>query len=92
MRFSHIALFALPALAAASAIMPRNGNGHGGGGGGGGQSCSTGSNECCNQTFTATQITPTLAIILALIGVNVGDITALVGGKYIKYDFLNLNL
>jgi hypothetical protein len=41
MHFSRIALFALPALAAASAIMPRNDN-----------PCGTEYNNCCDETYT----------------------------------------
>ncbi|KAF9005095.1 fungal hydrophobin-domain-containing protein [Cyathus striatus] len=60
------ALFALPLLAAASAI-PRDGQ------------CSTGAIQCCNETQSSTNLSNPVTALLGLLGVVVGDITALVG-------------
>ncbi|KAF8325036.1 hypothetical protein F5887DRAFT_1085911 [Amanita rubescens] len=76
MRFSRIALFALPALAAASAVMPRNGpcdhdHGH---------------HECCDDVYTVDELTPELITILELLGVVIAEITELVGTGCVDFE------
>ncbi|TRM65937.1 fungal hydrophobin-domain-containing protein [Schizophyllum amplum] len=66
MRFS-LALLALPALAAATAI-PTDGTG----------SCSTGPVQCCNKTTTVKDAA-SQGLLGGLLGINIGDLTGLVG-------------
>ncbi|KAF8870878.1 hydrophobin-251 [Infundibulicybe gibba] len=63
-RVSAIALFAMPLLAAATAI-PRDGD------------CNTGALQCCNQLQSSSNTD--LASLAGLLGIDLGSITGLVG-------------
>ncbi|PFH45398.1 hypothetical protein AMATHDRAFT_9328 [Amanita thiersii Skay4041] len=65
---ARLALFALPALVAATAIRR----------GGGGQ-CNTGSLYCCEQTQDPKDAGPSTITLLKSVGVDVNDLTALIG-------------
>ncbi|KAF8870877.1 fungal hydrophobin-domain-containing protein [Infundibulicybe gibba] len=64
-RIAAITTIALPILAAATAILPRQG------------SCNTGPIQCCNQVQAAN--TTTLASLGGLFGLDLGSITGLIG-------------
>ncbi|KAK2467155.1 hypothetical protein APHAL10511_000704 [Amanita phalloides] len=66
---SRIALFALPALACASAVVKRTGPS---------SSCSTGPVQCCNSTQSSKNL-GSLSSLLGLLGINVSNLTGLVG-------------
>ncbi len=75
MQFKFITLTAL-VLATFAAATPTPLARADGGDGGDGQ-CSTGEIQCCNTTTTATD--PLVSLILGLLGVVVGDVTAIIG-------------
>ncbi|KAF8624246.1 hypothetical protein AX15_005972 [Amanita polypyramis BW_CC] len=66
---SRIALFVLPALAAATAVVPR----------GGGPSCSTGPAQCCNSAEDSSNLSQSTKTILGLLNIDIGSLTGLVG-------------
>ncbi|KAL1739778.1 fruiting body protein SC1 [Schizophyllum fasciatum] len=71
MRFA-LAVLALPALAAATAV-PRTD-------GGGAQQCSSGPVQCCNSTVDSKDAsTSAVGGLLGLLGIKVGDLTGLIG-------------
>ncbi|KAF9461123.1 fungal hydrophobin-domain-containing protein [Collybia nuda] len=65
-------LFALPLLAAASAV-PRTDSPPPV------DQCNTGDIQCCNSVQSATNLSNPVALLLGLLGVVVGDITGLIG-------------
>ncbi|KAI0653911.1 fungal hydrophobin [Cubamyces menziesii] len=69
MFFSRVATFALAALPILAAATPLTARG--------GDSCSTGSIQCCNQTADSND--PAVSTLLALLGINVQNVNALVG-------------
>ena len=62
------------ALAAFAVATPAK---RGGGGGGGGSNCNTGPIQCCDSVEPVSD--PVVATLLGLLGINVGDVTGLVG-------------
>ncbi|KAF8873362.1 hypothetical protein BD779DRAFT_1679263 [Infundibulicybe gibba] len=73
-RIAAITTIALPILAAATAILPRQG------------SCNTGPIQCCSQVQAAN--TTTLASLGGLLGLDLGSITGLIGSASVKADSL----
>ncbi|KAF8915272.1 hydrophobin-251 [Mucidula mucida] len=68
-KLSVLTTVALATLAAASPLQAR--------GGGGGGDCNTGSLQCCNTVQSASD--PSTSTLLGLLGIVLGDITAMVG-------------
>ncbi|KAF9039960.1 hydrophobin-319 [Panaeolus papilionaceus] len=74
MYFSKLAVLAAVPLAVTATILPRTG-----GGGGNDNACNTGPVQCCTQLQTQSQYP--LTGILALLGVVLGPVTALIGSN-----------
>ncbi|PPQ73109.1 hypothetical protein CVT26_014730 [Gymnopilus dilepis] len=71
MQFKALTVFSVASILAAATAAPN------GGGSSPANQCTTGSLQCCQSTGEATD--PAISKILALLGVDVSDVTALVG-------------
>ncbi|KAK0212042.1 hydrophobin-251 [Armillaria fumosa] len=70
--FARISSFAVLLTLATATVLPR--------GGGQGAACSaTGTAQCCESTQNPSDLSPSTALLLGLLGVVVGDLTADVG-------------
>ncbi|PFH45557.1 hypothetical protein AMATHDRAFT_8987 [Amanita thiersii Skay4041] len=82
---ARLALFTLPALAAANAIR------RGGDGGGSGQ-CDSGTLQCCNQTQDVKDADDSTLNLLKSVGVNVSDLTGLIGLNCVPISLLGVGV
>ena len=71
MQFKALTAFSVASILAAATAAPN------GGGSSPANQCTTGSLECCNSTGQATD--PAISTLLGLLGIDVSDVTALVG-------------
>ena len=69
MQFKALTVLSLAAILAAATGAPTKDNT--------GDQCTTGSLQCCNSTGQATD--PAISTLLGLLGIDVSDVTALVG-------------